>query len=67
MTSYIINEKRQRKVWLLSYEYDSSVKYLAVCENWILVLSLQKIRAVLKINIDFWKQYTEQFQLIIHI
>lgn len=43
------------------------MKYLAVCENWILVLSLQKIRAVLKINIAFWKQYTEQFQFIIHI
>lgn len=37
------------------------LKYLAGCKIWMSDLSLQKARAVMKINIACWKQCIEQF------
>lgn len=37
------------------------LKYLAGSKTQMSGLSLQKVRAVLKMNIACWKQYIEQF------
>lgn len=37
------------------------LKYRAGCKIWVSSLSLQMVRAVLKMNIACWKQSVEEF------